>query len=73
MLFFGAEDQSIAQSDVDTIKKALYDAGTRNEVFVYANAGHGFFRDQTGAFYQMAHDDAWKKAKKLFLDELHGQ
>jgi carboxymethylenebutenolidase len=72
VLFFGAEDQSIPQRDVDAIKKALYDAGTRNEVFVYANAGHGFFCDARGAFYQMAHDDAWKKVKKLLLDELHG-
>jgi carboxymethylenebutenolidase len=72
MCFFGAEDGSIPQEQVETVKKALYDAGVRNEVFVYPNAGHGFFCDARAAFYQMAHDDAWKKVKKLFLDELHG-
>ncbi len=72
MCFFGAEDQSIPPSDVEKIKKALYDGGVRSEVFVYPNAGHAFFRDGSPAFYQMAADDAWKKVKKLFLDELHG-
>jgi carboxymethylenebutenolidase len=72
LLFFGSDDQSIPNSEVETIKKTLYEAGTRSEIFTYANAGHGFFRDGTGSFYQMAHDDAWKKVKKMFLDELHG-
>jgi|SRR5579871_5214847 len=71
LCFFGADDEMIPQSQVETIKKAMYDAGVRNEVFVYPNCGHAFFRDGQPPFYQMAADDAWKRTKKLFLDELH--
>jgi carboxymethylenebutenolidase len=70
--FFGGQDASIPDAQVETIRKALYDHGVRHEVFTYPNAGHGFFRDASGAFHQMSRDDAWKKVKKLFLDELHG-
>jgi carboxymethylenebutenolidase len=70
--FFGAKDDSIPESDIERIKQAFYQHGIRNEVFVYPNAGHGFFRDGSLSFNQGSADDAWKKVKKLFLDELHG-
>jgi carboxymethylenebutenolidase len=71
--FFGAEDGMIPATDVETIRKSLYDAGVRHEIFSYPSAGHAFFCEvpARGSFRQMAHDDAWKKVKKLFLDELH--
>lgn len=71
-LFFGEKDSAIPGAQVDTIRRALYDAGTRNEIFTYPDAGHGFFCDARAAYHKMAHDDAWRRVKKLFLDELHG-
>jgi carboxymethylenebutenolidase len=71
MCFFGEKDASITEQQVETIKQALYQHGIRNEVFTYPNAGHGFFCDARSAYNQGSADDAWKKVKKLFLDELH--
>jgi carboxymethylenebutenolidase len=70
--FFGAKDGSISAGQIEQIKAAFYEHGTRNEVFVYPDADHGFFCDARGSFHRMSHDDAWRKVKKLFLDELHG-
>jgi carboxymethylenebutenolidase len=72
LLFYGGDDAHIPASQVETIRKAIYDAGVRGEIFTYPNAGHGFFCDARAAYHKMSADDAWKKVKKAFLDELHG-
>ena len=71
LCFFGEKDASIPEAEVERIKQALYKHGIRNEVFVYPNAGHGFFRDGNESYNAGSADDAWRKVKKLFLDELH--
>ena len=71
--FFGGQDGYITPAQVEQIKDAFYQHGIRNEVFVYPDAGHGFFCDARTDFHRMSHDDAWRKVKKLFLDELHGR
>ena len=70
--FFGGDDHAISPAQVETIKRALYSGSVRSEVFVYPGAGHGFFCDARGSHHFRSADDAWKKVKKLFLDELHG-
>ncbi|MSP59123.1 MAG: dienelactone hydrolase family protein [Myxococcales bacterium] len=72
LLFFGGDDHFIDERQVDTIRQTLYKHSTRNEIFTYPNAGHGFFCDARGSYNKLAHDDAWRRVKKLFLDELHG-
>jgi carboxymethylenebutenolidase len=67
---FGEKDGYIPLSQVDEIKTALTRAGTRHEVVVYPGADHGFFCDQRGTYQKAAADDAWRRVKQLFREEL---
>ncbi|MBI3270444.1 MAG: dienelactone hydrolase family protein [Planctomycetes bacterium] len=69
-LFFGGQDAYIPHAQVETIRKALADAGVRHEIFTYADANHGFFCDARASYHKPSHDDAWGKVKELFRDEL---
>ncbi len=71
LLFFGAQDTMIPQREVDLLREALYRESIRNELFVYPDAGHGFFCEARSSYHKLGHDDAWRRVKKLFLDELH--
>jgi carboxymethylenebutenolidase len=69
--FFGGQDSMIPPSQVETIKKALDDHGVKNEIVVYQDAGHAFFRDvDPKASRPEAAKDAWDKTKRLFAEEL---
>jgi carboxymethylenebutenolidase len=69
--FFGADDGMIAPAQVETIKKALDDHHVPNEVVVYPNTGHAFFRNVDPTKYRPeAATDAWEKTRKLFAEEL---
>ncbi len=70
--FFGIEDASITQEQVDTIEKALQDNNIPHQVFRYAGAEHGFFCDQRGSYNTEAATDAWPKVLELFKTELLG-
>jgi carboxymethylenebutenolidase len=67
---FGAKDAMIPQPQVDAIRKALADAGTRHEVVVYDGADHGFFCDQRATYHEASAKDAWERVKRLFAEEL---
>ena len=67
---FGAKDGLIPQSQVEAIRAALAKHAIRNEVVVYPDADHGFFCDQRATFQKAAAEDAWKRVKQLFREEL---
>lgn len=67
---FGAKDALIPRQQVDAIRKALADAGTRHEVVVYDGADHGFFCDQRATYHEASAQDAWERVKRLFAEEL---
>jgi carboxymethylenebutenolidase len=60
----------IPQPQVDAIRKALADAGTRHEVVVYDGADHGFFCDLRATYHEASARDAWERVKRLFAEEL---
>ncbi|ACB52484.1 dienelactone hydrolase [Crocosphaera subtropica ATCC 51142] len=68
--FFGKEDGSIPQEQVDMIEKALKDHNIPHKVFRYNGAEHGFFCDQRGSYNAEAAQDAWPKVLELFKSEL---
>jgi len=70
LCLFGGKDGLIPKSQVDAIRAALAKSGIRHEVVVYPEADHGFFCDQRATFQKAAADDAWKRVKQLFRDEL---
>jgi len=70
LCLFGAKDGLIPQAQVDQIKQALAQAGTRHEVVVYPGCDHGFFCDQRATYDAQAAADAWRRVKALFAEEL---
>jgi len=70
LCLFGAKDALIPKPQVDAIRKALADAGTRSEVVVYPDADHGFFCDQRATHHEPSARDAWERVKRLFAEEL---
>ena len=69
---FGAKDGLIPKSQVDAIRAELAKHGVRHEVVVYPDADHGFFCDQRATYQKAAAEDAWKRVKQLFREELAG-
>lgn len=70
LCLFGAKDALIPQTQVDAIRGALEKAGKRHEIVVYPDADHGFFCDQRATYQKAAADDAWRRVKELFAQEL---
>lgn len=64
--FFGETDASIPPDDVATIKSALEQHTIAHQIFMYPNAGHGFFCDRRGSYNAEAARDAWTKVQTLF-------
>jgi carboxymethylenebutenolidase len=56
-LHFGAEDQGIPLSDVETIKAKRPDC----EIHVYEGAGHGFHCDERASYHAEAAAKAWQR------------
>jgi len=68
--FFGIEDQSIPQDQVDQIERELQYHSIPHKIFRYPNAGHGFFCDQRGSYNEKAAKDSWDKVLSLFRETL---
>ena len=64
---FGGADQAITGDHVEAFRRALDDAGVRNEVVVYDGAPHSFF-DRTFAQYREECEDAWNRMLR-FIQE----
>lgn len=62
-MHFGEKDASIPLTDVDVIRAAQPDV----EIFVYANAQHGFGCDDRASFDPASSELAWKRSY-AFLD-----
>ncbi|WP_439579953.1 dienelactone hydrolase family protein [Elioraea sp.] len=62
-MHFGEKDASIPLTDVDAIRAAQKDV----EIFVYANAQHGFGCDERASFDPGANELAWRRTY-AFLD-----
>lgn len=68
--YFGGQDAMIPMNQVEEIRKALEDAGTRHEVVVYEDADHGFNCDQRATWHEASAKDAWGRTVALFNEEL---
>jgi carboxymethylenebutenolidase len=58
---YGEADQGIPVTQVETMKKALREAGKTFEIKVYPGAPHGFHADYRASYRKDAADDAWKE------------
>jgi carboxymethylenebutenolidase len=72
LCLFGGQDQMIPPEQVDEIKRALVEGDVRHEVVVYPQTGHAFFCDKAerGSYNAEAAEDAWRRVKELFGEEL---
>ncbi len=72
LCLFGGRDAMIPQGQVEAIRKALAERGGPHEVVVYPDADHGFFCDQRPTYHKASAEDAWRRVKRLFAEELRG-
>jgi carboxymethylenebutenolidase len=70
LCLFGGKDPHIPLDQVEQVRGALAKAGVDGEVLVYDDADHGFFCDQRGSYDKVAAEDAWKRVKALFAEQL---
>lgn len=64
---FGDADVSIPVGTVEEFDKLLNEIGVENEVIVYPNSGHAFFRDSDPNVYKTeASKDAWERVTRFF-------
>jgi carboxymethylenebutenolidase len=69
--FFGDQDVSIPVGTIDEFRAILKRIGVENEVIVYPDSGHAFFRDSDSSVYRpKAAQDAWPRAKTFFKRHL---
>jgi carboxymethylenebutenolidase len=68
--FFGLEDASIPQEQVDQIEAELEKHDIPHRVFRYEGADHGFFCDQRSSYNAAAAADAWQQVLALFQTTL---
>jgi len=67
---FGEKDTYIPLDQVERIRQQLQEHEIRHEVVVYPNVGHGFFCDERPDYDQQSAEDAWRRVKALFQEEL---
>jgi carboxymethylenebutenolidase len=60
-MHFGDKDASIPMNDVETIKKKHPEC----EIYVYADAGHGFNCDERGSYNADAAKLAWQRSMEF--------
>lgn len=64
---FGGSDPMIPMDEVSRVRQALEAQSPENEVYVYDDAGHGFFCDaRPQAFHPEAAADVWAKTLAFF-------
>jgi carboxymethylenebutenolidase len=61
-MHFGALDQGIPLTDVETIKQKRPDC----EVFIYPDAGHGFHCDERASYHAPSAAQAWQRTTAFF-------
>ncbi len=70
LCLWGDKDDFIPLEQVEAIRAALKEAGTRHDTVLYAGVEHGFFCDQRGSYDETSAADAWERVKTLFAEEL---
>jgi len=66
-MHFGEKDASIPMTDVATIKQKR---GGDAEIFVYADAQHGFHCDERGSFHDASAKTAWQRSMDFLRKHL---
>jgi len=66
LAFYGGQDKSIPQENIDKRQKACTDAGKTCESKVYPDAQHGFMADYRPSYNAEAAKDAWAMALAWF-------
>ncbi len=70
LAFFGAEDSSIPQQQIQAFERTLRDLGKDVQVKVYENAGHAFANPSGERYRPEAAKDAWEKTLAFLSDHL---
>ena len=70
LCLYGEKDAHIPMDQVNAVRAELEKNKIRHEVVVYPGADHGFFCDQRASYNKKAAEDAWKRVKTLFAEEL---
>jgi carboxymethylenebutenolidase len=65
-MHFGALDQGIPLTDVETIKQKRTDC----EVFIYPDAGHGFHCDERASYHAPSAAQAWERTTAFLAKNL---
>ena len=58
---YGAADRSIPVASIETMRKALKDAGRVAEIQVYPDTPHAFFADYRDSYRKEQAEDGWKR------------
>jgi carboxymethylenebutenolidase len=58
---YGEADQGIPLTEVESMKKALQEAGKTFEIKIYPAAPHGFHADYRASYRKEAAEDAWQQ------------
>jgi carboxymethylenebutenolidase len=64
LLFFGGEDEYITPADIELVRMR------HPETVVYPTAGHGFMRDGSKSYDEVAARDAWSRMLRFFSEQL---
>jgi carboxymethylenebutenolidase len=70
LCLFGDHDSYIPPDQVEKIRGELTRHHIRHEIVVYSGVGHGFFCDARPDYSKPAADDAWRRVRDLFREEL---
>jgi carboxymethylenebutenolidase len=65
-MHFGALDQGIPLTDVETVKQKRTDC----EVFIYPDAGHGFHCDERASYHAPSAAQAWERTTAFLAKNL---
>ena len=58
---YGGKDQGIPQESIQKMRAALKAAGSKSDITVYPEAGHGFHADYRPSYREVDAKDAWQR------------
>ncbi len=70
---FGADDPSIPQAQVDSLRAGLAKAGKSVDIHVYPGAGHAFMHDGRDTYRPDAARQAWARTLAFLQEHLKGR
>ncbi|WP_428944438.1 dienelactone hydrolase family protein [Pantoea sp. FN060301] len=65
---YGAQDDSIPQESVETMRQALRAANAKSEIVVYPDAGHAFNADYRPSYHEASAKDGWQRMLAWFRE-----